>query len=204
MNILQPYAGIKAYTNEKDLINQYESMIQDLKRKRDNEVLSSNLNLLKNFNFRKKLINQYRNNVDDLCCDILMINVIKQAYQPDKNLSILEVGYENDSTARCLYTYSKGYTTAFDNLETEIIEISDQIYGDNCFSDICALGYFTPDGYYKNLIDCDFEHDQDYEGQYTYFMETSMYPIVLELEKLINSKKEEFKELILEEYNENF
>lgn len=204
MDILKPYIGVKAYKSERALVIKYESMIQALKEKRDKEVLSLNLDLFKNFRFRKKLIDRYKEDIDELCCDIIMINNIKQCYENDKNLSIIEVGYENASNAMNVQSYAIGYTTKFDDVQTEISEIADEVYVNNCYSDVCTLGYFTPDGSYKNLINCDFEHEQDYYGQYTYFMDTMMYPIVLELEKLINSKDNEFKTLILDHYNNNF
>lgn len=204
MDILKPYVGIKSYTSERVLINEYETMIKALEEKRDKEVLDLNLNLFKDMKFRKNLINRYREDIDELCCDIIMINNIKQCYERDKKLSIIEVGYESESTANNLDSYAINYTTEFDDVQTEITEIVDDVYGNNCYSDVCTLGYFFPDGSYKNLINCEFEHEQDYRGQYTYFMDTIMYPVVLELEKLINSRKEEFKALILDYYNNNF
>lgn len=204
MDILKPYVGIKSYTSERVLINEYETMIKALEEKRDKEVLDLNLNLFKNMKFRKNLINRYREDIDELCCDIIMINNIKQCYERDKKLSIIEVGYESESTANNLDSYAINYTTEFDDVQSEITEIVDDVYGNNCYSDVCTLGYFFPDGSYKNLISCEFENEQDYRGQYTYFMDTIMYPVVLELEKLINSRKEEFKALILDYYNNNF
>jgi hypothetical protein len=204
LDILKPYIGVKAYKSERALVIKYESMIQALKEKRDKEVLSLNLDLFKNFKSRKKIIDRYKEDIGELCCDIIMINNIKQCYENDKNLSIIEVGYESESTAMNVESYAIGYTTKFDDVQTEINEIADEVYMNNCYSDVCTLGYFTPDGSYKNLINCVFEHAQDYYGQYTYFMDTMMYPIVLELEKLINSKDNEFKTLILDYYNNNF
>lgn len=203
MDILKPYIGIKSYKKECDLVKDYEIMIKNLKAKRDKEVLELNLNLFKNFKFRKRIIDRYKEDITELCCDIVMINNIKQCYEKDKNLSIIEIGYEYECSANNTESYTKGYTPEFDDIKDEINSISEDIYSENCYSDVCTLGYFTLDGNYKNLISCDFEHSQDYMGQYTYFIDTLMYPIVLELEKLINTKKEEFKTLILNFYNNN-
>lgn len=201
MNILKPYIGI-VYNDPNNIVNEYNKQIEELKELKNKAILEYHLSVFKNFKFRKEFINRYKENITDLCCDILMINNIKQVYERDSRLSILEVGKEGYDYARNEYSYAKGYTQEFDSILDDIVSISDDMYGDNCYSDMCMFGYFNLNGSYYNLIDTEFEYDEDYRGEYVYYIDKYFYPIVLEIEKLINSNSKEFIQLI-KEYDED-
>ena len=202
MDILKPYIGLNSNLNERSLIFQYEEKFRKLQEERDKAILDYHLNLFKNFKFKKRIVDGYIKNPNDLCCDIVMINNVKQAYENDKNLSVLEIGTEDNETASNKYSYELGYTSEFDSMSRQIDEIAEEIYADNCYSDMCTLGYYMPDGTFKNFIEYEFEYEQDYYGSYVYHIETFLYPIILELEKLINSKSEILKKAIREMISE--
>lgn len=204
MDILKPYIGLDINVNHNKLSRQYYDKINELKKERNQVLLNYHMSLFKNFKFRGENIKRYMENIDDLCLDICLINSIKQEYEMFNNIARLEVGTEDDNHADIKYSYKEGITPEFDNIFNTINEIVDDVQSNNCFSDICTLSYKEPNGSYCSLIDYEFEYTQDYYGEYIYFIDSDFYPIVLELEKLINSKSKEFKELIIKEYNERY
>lgn len=198
MNILTPYIGIKDYDGPKAIQHDYNEKIRHLNLEKDELMLQSFLNLFKNFSFRRKIINKYRENIEDLCCDIVMLNNIKQAYENFSNLSFLEIGEEDYHEAGNIYVYEKGYTAQFDTVENIVEEIYEECEGNCAFSDICTFGFTLPNGTFYNFVESEFEYTSDYSGKYSYTVPTKFYPVFLELEALINSNSEEFIKLIKE------
>lgn len=206
MDILKPYLGISLESDPSDEVKQIMEQIKELKEIKDNKILNYHLSLFKNLKFKRDFIKRYKDDIAELCCDITMINNIKQSYKENSGyMSELTVGREDNNTGTIEYPYKLGYTPEFDNIKDYIITIKDDIYSDNCFSDVCIIGFFRPNNKgYLGLVDCDFEYTQDYYGEYRYFVYKKNYPIILEMEKIINSNKEELKEMIIKYYNENY
>lgn len=208
MDVLKPYIGIDINTSYKDIIENYDKKIRELREERTKAILDYHLNLFKNFNFRKTNLKRYMDDINDLCIDLFVINNIKQEYDKNNKSNRIEIASERLDYADFKYSYKKELTKEFDDISEEIAAITDNIQSDNCFSDICTLAYKIPEKQskysYFSMIEVDFEYEQDFRGIDVYYIQKDFYPIVLELEKLINSKSKEFKELILKEYNESY
>lgn len=205
MDILKPYLGISLESDPSDEVKQIIEQIKELKQIKDNKILNYHLSLFKNLKFKRDFIKRYKEDPEELCCDITMINNIKQSYEENSGyMSELTVGREDNNTGTIEYPYKLGYTSDFDDIKDYITTIKDDMYSDNCFSDVCIIGIFLPNKSYHALVDCEFEYSQDYYGEYRYFINKRDYPIILEMEKVINSNKEELKEIITKYYNENY
>jgi len=207
LDILKPYIGADININYKDITKDFDEQIRKLKQERTKAILNYHLNLFKNIKFRKNNIKRYMNNIDDLCIDMLVINNIKQAYSRNSKIDKIEIAVENSEYAEFKYSYEKGITKEFDDVYDEMTAITDAYQADNSFSDICSLAYRVPDKQskfsYFSLVESNFEYEQDFRGEDIYYVEKDYYPIVLQIEKLLNSKSKELKELILKEYNNN-
>lgn len=99
MNILEPYISIKSYTSPYKIEREYNNKIKQLEEQREKVIVNNFMSLLNNFNFKRKIINNYRENIDTLCCDIYIINILKQCYNKT-NDTFLEIGNESEKKIR--------------------------------------------------------------------------------------------------------
>lgn len=201
MNILKPYIGIKSYISPISIEIEYEKRIKQLNDEKQKLMFEEFMNLFNNFRFKRNMINRYKEDISSLCCDIFMINNIKQSYEKWKDTCELDIGREYYEGAEYENQYKVGYTKSFDCVKHHIEEIHEDIDSNNCFSDMCTFGLFLPEGNFYNFVLSEFEYADEYYGQYNYTVPTFFYPVFLEIEKVINSNSEEFIKLI-KEYQE--
>lgn len=195
MNILEPYISIKSYTSPYKIEREYNNKIKQLEEQREKVIVNNFMSLLNNFNFKRKIINNYRENIDTLCCDIYIINILKQSYNKT-NDTFLEIGIENECTAQFNYNYKDNYTYYFDVIGHDIEKIIEDIESCSSFDDMCNFNLKLPEENYYNFISARFQSAESYDGEYIYYLKKIYYPIILKIEEIINSNSKEFIELI--------
>lgn len=202
MDILTPYIISDIQFDE--TCKKYDEGIEILNRAKDNFTLNYSLKLFSRPEFRKRILNMYIRNIDRLCCDIIMINNIKRAYEKQENpneyieLNDLLYMYNSDSIeddeSLEMYIYDMNVTQNFDSVSEKIKSVFKDTSDDSSYFDSCSLGYRMPDGSYLQLIKSKTEYDDDcFE---VFMIKAVFYPIILKLEKLINSNSKEFIKMI--------
>lgn len=94
------------------------------------------------------------------------------------------------------YWYKDNYTHCFDIVGYDIKQIVEDVESNCSFYDICSLYLKLPAENHYNLISNKFQPMDYYNGECIYYMPKIYYPIILEIEKIINSNSKEFIELI--------
>ena len=107
MDILSPYIVVDLNTDYKEILNYYLKKTEELEEQKEKALLDYHLSLFKNIKFRKDTLNRYMENINDLCCDIFMINIIKQEYNriKDRGTKFIEVAIEDYNSANLKHNY---------------------------------------------------------------------------------------------------
>lgn len=198
INILNNYKN----NNEQSILDEYNNKIKELEDKKDKEIFNLKLNCFNNKKFRNDIINHYKQNIDILCCDIMIINHIKYFYSHQQDYSTILIGYDYQNAENNNFLYREEYTEDFDFISDNIQDIVDDIYDEWEYIDFFEN---INNNIYKDLIYNVFIPKNTFcVSEYDFYIKKVFYPLILELEKLINSEKEKLIELILEYYALNY
>lgn len=206
MDILAPYIISDIQFDE--TCKKYDEGIKILNRGKDDFILNYSLKLFSQPEFRKRILNRYIGNVDRLCCDIIMINHIKRAYENQKKeneyleledlIYIYDSDNISDDESLGMYLYDMNITQKFNSVSEKIKNVFEDTSDDSSYFDSCTLGYKMPDGTYLHLIESKTQYDE--ECLEIFMIKKVFYPIVLKLEEIINSDSERLVKMIEDEY----
>lgn len=199
MNVLEPHKGLEI-RNLHEENRHIKDIMKDIESKHHQQIANYLISCFKNPKFIKTNIKYYEEEfqIIDLCWDIVMINNIKQAYERDNKLSVIDVAYEENNDYGLEYSYDNSYTPEWEEVIDEIKELSDDYKCDNCFSDIARLCIIIPGGSYYDLLESKIEYIEDFRCKDQYTIRHVYYPVVLEMEKMLLRNKDKFIKLIKE------
>ena len=196
MNILEPYKNIEPRSIHSEL-SQFNFELEQLRSAKHKEIADYIVSMFKNKRFINKQINRYKENVDDLICDLIMVNNIKKVVDSFVgNQCRYGIAFESYNEAELEYSFSVSEDNPYHEIEDNIKEIYEDISCDNCFSELVNMCLLMLDGSYFDLLDCDVEYVEDYRCEDRWTIRSEYIPIVDELDAFFNKNSNLFIELI--------